>query len=56
MDMQELDEISSKIDKLDHKLYLLLQKGGNDEKLVSRRKELLKEYFELKKQLNERVL
>jgi len=49
MNTQELSDIISKIDKINHKLELLLQKGGNDEKLVSKRNELLKEYFKLKK-------
>jgi hypothetical protein len=56
MNTEKIDDLTSKIDKLDHKLELLLQKGSNDEKLVSKRKELLKEYFELKNKQNERVL
>lgn len=54
---EELDDVISRIKKIDDKLENLLQKGGNDEKLVSKRKELLKQYFKLKKELNnERVL
>ena len=50
MNTQLIDELKQKLDTYDHKLDLLLKKGGNDEKLVTKRKELLKQYFELKKQ------
>jgi hypothetical protein len=57
MNIQELDETILKLEKINHKLDLLLKKGGNDENLVSKRRELLKKYFQLKKELNdERVL
>lgn len=57
MNIQELDEVILKLEKINHKLDLLLKKGGNDENLVSKRRELLKKYFQLKKELNdERVL
>lgn len=50
MNSQLIEELKSKLSVYDHKLDLLLKKGGNDEKIVSKRKELLKQYFELKKQ------
>jgi hypothetical protein len=57
MNIQELDETILKLEKINYKLDLLLKKGGNDENLVSKRRELLKKYFQLKKELNdERVL
>ena len=43
-----IQELKNKIEALDHKLNLLLQKGGNDEKLVAKRQELLTQYFQLK--------
>lgn len=49
MSKQLLEELSSRIANYDHKLNLLLQKGGNDEKIVAKRKELLTQYFQLKK-------
>ena len=51
MNTQLLDELSLKIDKINHKLELLLQKGSNDENLVSKKRQLLKEYLTLKQQL-----
>lgn len=57
MTTEQLDDVISKIKKIDDRLENLLKKGGNDEKLVAKRKELLKEYFKLKKELkDERVL
>jgi hypothetical protein len=50
MNTQLIDELKQKLSAYDHKLDLLLKKGGNDEKLVAKRKQLLKQYFELKKQ------
>jgi hypothetical protein len=50
MNSQLIEELKSKLSVYEHKLDLLLRKGGNDEKLVAKRKELLNQYFELKKQ------
>jgi hypothetical protein len=50
MNSQLINEILSKIESYDHKLDLLLQKGGNDEKIIAKRKELLNQYYNLKKQ------
>jgi hypothetical protein len=50
MNSQLMEELKSKLSVYEHKLGLLLQKGGNNEKIVSKRKELLNQYFELKKQ------
>jgi hypothetical protein len=47
MNTQLIDELKSKLSMYDHKLDLLLKKGGNDERIVAKRKEILKQYFEL---------
>lgn len=50
MNSQLLNELTSKLNNYDKKLDLLLQKGGNDETIVAKRRELLNQYYELKKQ------
>lgn len=50
MNSQLLNELTSKLSTYDKKLDLLLQKGGNDETIVAKRRELLNQYYELKKQ------
>ena len=47
MNTQLIDELKSKLAAYDHKLDLLLKKGGNDERIVAKRRELLTQYFEL---------
>jgi hypothetical protein len=54
MNTDLLDELINKISKIDHKLFLLQCKGSNDEQLVDKKRALLKEYFELKKQKNDK--
>jgi len=48
MTTESITDLKSKIAIYDHKLDLLLKKGGNDEKLITKRKELLIQYFKLK--------
>lgn len=50
MNSQLLNELTLKLSNYDKKLDLLLQKGGNDETIVAKRRELLNQYYELKKQ------
>lgn len=54
MNTDLLDELITKISKIDHKLFLLQCKGSNDEHLVDKKRALLQEYFELKKQENDK--
>jgi hypothetical protein len=54
MNTEFFDELISKISKIDHKLFLLQCKGSNDEHLVDKKRALLKQYFELKTQQNEK--
>lgn len=57
MTTQDLNDIISKIKKFDYKLELLLQKGGNNESIISKKRQCLTQYFELKKELkDERIL
>jgi len=48
MTTESMDQLQSRISIYDHKLDLLLKKGGNDERLIAKRKELLTQYFKLK--------
>lgn len=48
MTIESITDLQSRLSVYDHKLDLLLRKGGNDEKLVAKRKELLTQYFKLK--------
>jgi hypothetical protein len=54
MNTELLDELVLKISKIDHKLFLLQCKGSNDEHLVNKKRALLKEYFQLKSQQNDK--
>jgi hypothetical protein len=47
MNKQLIDELKSKLSIYDYKLNVLLKKGCNDEKIVTKRKQILKQYFEL---------
>ena len=48
MNQELIDELQTKLAVYDHKLDLLLKKGGNDEKIVTKRKEVLTQLFQLK--------
>lgn len=54
MNTDLFNELILKIHKIDHKLFLLQCKGSNDEHLVDKKRELLKEYFKLKPQENDK--
>jgi hypothetical protein len=54
MNTELLDELVLKMSKIDHKLFLLQCKGSNDEHLVNKKRALLKEYFQLKNQQNDK--
>jgi hypothetical protein len=47
MKKEMINELTSKLEVIDNKLYNLLQKGGNDEKLVTKKKELLNQLYGL---------
>jgi hypothetical protein len=48
MNQELIDELQAKLALYDHKLDLLLRKGGNDEKIVAKRKEVLTQLFQLR--------
>ena len=54
MNKELFDELVMKISKIDHKLFILQCKGSNDEHLVDKKRALLKEYFQLKQQQNDK--
>ena len=48
MTIESITDLESRLAIYDHMLDVLLRKGGNDERLVAKRKELLTQYFKLK--------
>lgn len=55
MNTELINELIAKISKIDHKLFLLQCKGSNDETLVDKKRALLKEYFKLTQQKNDKT-
>ena len=55
MNTELINELILKINKIDHKLGLLQNKGSNNENLVDKKRALLKEYFQLKQQKNDKT-
>jgi len=54
MNTELFKELTIAISKIDHKLELLQNKASNDENLVNKKRALLKQYFELKQQKNDK--
>jgi hypothetical protein len=55
MNTELFEDLKQRLQVIDNKLNTLLLKGGNDEKLVTKKRDLLKQIIDLKNENNEKV-